>query len=98
MLSAMAAVSSASHSKIYSLTKDWQVHFDASDCSLIIDKHVDGQGVSRVRMFESDKHLLSTGVGDVDILALKDELMKAGNIKKFPQRVTKSDHMECQEA
>ena len=80
----MAAVATASHSKMYNLTNDWQVHFNASDCTLVIDKHVEGQGVSRVRMFESDKHLLSTGVGDVDILALKDALMAAGNIKNFP--------------
>ena len=61
LLSAMAAVTSAGHPQIFRLANDWQVEFDASDCSLKIDKHVDGQGVSRVRMFESDKHLLSTG-------------------------------------
>ena len=45
-------------------------------------------------MFESDKHLLSTGKGDVDDI----EIMIAGNIDKFPKRNTKSSHMECNEA
>jgi len=79
---------------VFHLSDDWLVEFNAADCSLKIDKHVDGQGVSRVRMFESDKHLLSTGQGDVDDI----KIMVAGNISHFPARKTKSSHMECNEA
>ena len=91
-MSVLAALTAAKM-QIFHLGNDWQVKFDSTDCSLEIDKHVDGQGVSRVTMFESDKHLLSTGMGDVDDI----NIMVAGNIDNFPSRKTKSDHMECNE-
>ena len=93
MLSAFAAVTAAK-TQVFRLANDWHVEFDSSNCGLTIDKHVDGQEVSRVRMFESDMHLLSTGSGDVDQI----KIMTAGNITDFPKRSSKSSHMVCQPA
>jgi len=45
-------------------------------------------------MFESDKHFLSTGMGNVDDF----KIMSAGNIAHFPKRATKSSYMECEPA
>jgi len=45
-------------------------------------------------MFESDKHLLSVGKGDVDDITI----MVAGNIDNFPKRLSKSAGMQCQDA
>jgi len=92
-MSVMAAMTAAKF-QIFNLGNDWKAQFDSADCSLRIDKHVDGQGVSRVTMFHSDNHLLSTGAGDADDI----NIMTAGNITNFPKRQSKSDHMECNEA
>ena len=75
----------------YQLPNDWLVEYEASSCGLRISKHVEGQGVSRVPVFESDARLLTVGHGDVDDITI----MVAGNVDNFPKVQTRSSVMAC---
>lgn len=76
----------------YRLDHDWRVDFNLSfntgDCRLEVWKFANN---SRVKVFESDEHLLSVGRGDVDDI----NIMVAGNIQNFPARQSKSARMDC---
>jgi len=75
----------------FHLAQDWEVEFDAATCDLRIYKRVQGKSISRVTMFESDAHLLSTGYGTVDEV----NVMIEGNIDNYPERKTRSERMDC---
>ena len=78
----------------FQLPNDWLVEYEASSCGLRISKYVEGQGVSRVPVFESDAHLLTVGHGDVDDITI----MVAGNIDNFPKVQSRSGVMNCGDA
>ena len=79
-LTAAALESSSALAEIISLGNNWTADFDLASCGLKIRKHVRGESISQITMFESDEHLLSTGKGNVDDITI----MVNGNINKFP--------------
>ena len=78
----------------FQLQNDWLVEYEPGNCGLKISKFVEGQGVSRVPVFESDAHLLTVGHGDVDDITI----MVAGNVDNFPKVQSRSTLMNCGEA
>ena len=80
-LALVAQLAQASLQTFY-LEHGWQIQFDSDDCTLKVDKIVEGRGLSHVTVFEADKHLISIGKGDVDDYTI----MTAGNIQRFPAR------------
>jgi len=93
---ALAMAAQVAHARLQTFQMDngWQVRFDADDCSLKVDKIVQGQGTSHVTVFEADEHMLSVGRGDIDDYTV----MTSGNIERFPKRGSKSAVMMCDES